>query len=305
VSSCPLCGAAGASWATTRDVEYETSTDRFEYHRCPACSTIYLPDPPVDRLAEIYPSTYYSYADTRSPIVRVKEALDRRFFRTITSRLGGERLRVLDVGGGAGAVASLIRSVEPRVGETVVVDLDAVSEPAATAAGHRFVTSRIEDFTSSEPFDLVLLLNLIEHVADPAAVLRRVRDLVAPGGVVVVKTPNVDSLDARLLRRRSWGGYHAPRHWVLVDPDGFRRLAEGAGFDVDRLELTQGGPFWAVGVLATLIDRRLLRRQAGTPLVRHWAYGPLAAGFAAFDLVRRPFGGRTSQMFVVLSRAGG
>jgi hypothetical protein len=49
--------------------------------------------------------------------------------------------------------------------------------------------------------------------------------------------------------------------------------------------------------------RRLLRRKPGQAMVRHRLYGPLAAGFAAFDLVRARVGGRTSQMFVELRRA--
>ena len=35
-----------------------------------------------------------------------------------------------------------------------------------------------------------------------------------------MKTPNVEGLDAKLLRHRNWGGYHAPRHWVLFTPEG-------------------------------------------------------------------------------------
>jgi hypothetical protein len=41
-----------------------------------------------------------------------------------------------------------------------------------------------------------------------------------------------------VLRHHDWGGYHAPRHWVLFAPETFRSVAERAGFVVDRLTLT-------------------------------------------------------------------
>jgi SAM-dependent methyltransferase len=146
---------------------------------------------------------------------------------------------------------------------------------------------------------VILMLNLVELVSDPASVLAGVRRLTKPGGVVLVKTPNVESLDARVRRHRDWG---LPRalHWVLFAPETFRSVAEHAGFVVDRLSLTQGGRFWAVGIMSVLERRGLVRRKPGQAMVRRRLYGPLAAGFAAFDLVRARLGGRTSQMFVEL-----
>ncbi len=297
---CPLCSAPAALWASTKDVEYRTSDDTWAYARCPACATIFLPDPPVGRLAEIYPADYYSYATTRALAFRGKEWLDRRTLKAVCAKVRGTDLRVLDVGGGAGAMASLARRVEPRVRKTVVVDFDDGAAAKAEAAGHRFVASRIEDYEAEAPFDVVLLLNLIEHTADPTAVLAGVRRLTSPGGIVLVKTPNVEGLDARVLRNHDWGGYHAPRHWTLFSPETFRRVAERAGFVVERLTLTQGGPFWTVGVISTLERWHVLRRATGRAMVSRKIYGPLVMVFAAFDLVRARLGGKTSQMFVEL-----
>jgi 2-polyprenyl-3-methyl-5-hydroxy-6-metoxy-1,4-benzoquinol methylase len=300
---CPVCDGAAELWAQTTDVEYRTSQQVWQYARCAVCGTLFLVEPPCDRLDQIYPADYYSYGSDRSIPVRVKEWLDARTLRALCSEIPGSRLRLLDVGGGIGAMASLVRRIEPRITESVIVDLDDRAAPVAETAGHRFVTSRIEDFDEREPFDIVLMLNLIEHVADPAAVLAGARRLTSDGGRVLVKTPNVEGLDAKLLRHRSWGGYHAPRHWVLFTPETFRRVAARAGFVVERLDLTQGGPFWAVGVLAMLEQRGWLRRKPGQAMVRLPLFGPLAAGFAAVDLVRARFGGRTSQMFVYLRPA--
>ncbi len=300
---CPVCAGAAELWADTTDVEYRTSDQVWHYARCQSCATLFLIDPPRDRLDEIYPANYYSYGAENSFPVRVKEMLDRRTLRTLCSRIPGVRLRLLDVGGGVGAMASLVRGIEPRITESVIVDLDDRAAPLAEAAGHRFVTSRIEDFDEPSQFDVILMLNLIEHVADPVAVLSGARRLATPDSRVLVKTPNVEGWDAKVLRHRDWGGYHAPRHWVLFTPDTFRLVAEHAGFVVERMDLTQGGPFWTVGVMSMLERRRLLRRKPGQAMVQHPLFGVFTAGFAAFDLVRAKFGGRTSQMFVYLRPA--
>lgn len=301
VLACPACGGAGEPWAVVHDVEYHTSDEAFGYARCTACSVVFLPDPPVDRLGEIYPSTYYAYAEDETSIVqRVKSRLDRRMFRRLLGDLPGSSIAALDVGGGDGWLLSTLRSVDPRVQRTVVVDLDEQAKARAVARGHESFCGRIEDYDDPGPFDIVLLLNLIEHVADPGEVLRRLAGLLSPNGVILVKTPNVDSLDARLFRHRDWGGYHCPRHWVLFDRESFVDLAARSGLRARTVSFTQGAPFWTVSVLAALARRRIVRITPEKPVFEHRLFAPLAAGFAAFDLVRTKVGAKPSQMFIEL-----
>lgn len=301
---CLACGSDRVGeWAKARDVEYLSVPDAFTFVRCNACDAVSIVDPPVRRFGEIYPPTYYSFGSDGGAgvVTSVKDWLDRRWFRRATRRLAGATLSALDVGGGAGQQLATLRRADPRVKRTTVVDLDAGAESAARAAGHEYVRARIEDAAVRGPFDIILLLNLIEHVADPQAVLRRARDLLAPGGVILVKTPNIESLDAWLFRHRNWGGYHCPRHWVLFSASSFLRLVERAGLRVVRWSYTQGAPFWTVSVLAWLSELGLARITRERPAWRHPLYAPMAAAFAAVDFLRRPFS-RLSQMTFALAR---
>jgi SAM-dependent methyltransferase len=306
--TCPTCAGTGTTWhASVRDVEYRTSDRTWEYFACPRCETLFLEEPPVEQLAVIYPPNYYSYGMDKAGVAeRVKAALDRRFFRRLLRGVAGEGLAVLDVGGGAGQQVGLLRDLDPRVSRTVVVDIDEGAAQGARSAGHEFVLSRIEDFEPrGETFDVVLLFNVIEHVARPQEVLDRVRTMLSARGVAVIQTPNVDALDARLLRHRNWGGYHCPRHWVLFTAEGFGRLARSAGLRADHTRFTQGAPFWAVGVLGWMADHRLARIDAARPLPNHPLYGPLVGVFAGFDFVRHALGFRTSQIVVLVRRDDG
>ncbi|MBX9860705.1 MAG: class I SAM-dependent methyltransferase [Sphingomonas sp.] len=303
----PLCLACGATtldrWATAHDVEYCSTPDSFDYWRCRDCDALSIDPVPRDRLGEIYPDTYYSFSAGKASIPeRIKQALDRRLFARLFGRFQGTTLSALDVGGGAGWLLSQARRVEPRLTHTQVVDIDPSARDAAEAQGHDFFLGRIEVYETDQRFDVILLLNLIEHVDDPVAVLAKVRGLLKPGGCVIVKTPNHDSLDARLFRHHSWGGLHAPRHWVIFTPESFRRAATKAGLKIDRLDLTQGAPFWAVSTLEWLSRHRLVTITRARPMCDHPLFTPLLALFAGVDMLRRPFG-RTSQMLVELRAA--
>jgi len=301
-AKCLACGAGNVvAWATAHDVEYLSTEESFTYVRCRECDALSIADVPRDRLSEIYPETYYSFTGGRlSPVERAKQWLDRRMFRKVFAELRGDSLAALDVGGGTGWLLSQARAVEPRLRHTAVVDIDAKAREGAEKLGHAFHLSRIENFESDRKYDLILLLNLIEHVECPVDVLAKMHGLLSPGGRILIKTPNYDSLDARLFRHHSWGGYHCPRHWVLFTPESFALVVQAAGLRLDRIELTQGAPFWAVSVLEWAQRHGLVKIERDRPMCRHPLFGPLLAVFAGIDLIRRPFA-RTSQMFAHVS----
>lgn len=298
---CLGCGAPAVTpWCEARDVEYHSVPDVFRYRACAACGVLSIDPVPLDRLGTIYPANYYSFTpQSGSAVQAVKDALDARAFGALLRSIPGASLSVLDVGGGAGWQLDALRRIEPRIGRTTLVDLDGAALASARGRGHEAFHGRIEDFATDARFDLILLLNLIEHVADPAAVLRKVRGLLAPGGRVLVKTPEWDALDARWFRHRSWAGLHCPRHWVLFTKESFTAYAERAGFSVVQASWTQGAPFWSASVLAALQAWGLARIDRERPVVYHPLFKPLAALFAAFDFARRPCS-RTSQLVFVL-----
>ena len=217
--------------------------------------------------------------------------------------LSGSDLSVLDVGGGAGWELLTLRQSEPRIKRTQVVDLDPGAQELALGNGHAYFCGRIEDFETEQRFDLIMLLNLIEHVSDPRKVMRQVKKLLAPGGLILLKTPNWNALDARVFRGASWAGLHCPRHWVLFTMESFRGLSTAAGLSVQSACYTQGAPFWAASTLAWLAERGVVHVSRERPVVYHPLFGFLAAVFAALDFVRRPFA-KTSQMFFVLKHDG-
>ena len=165
-------------------------------------------------------------------------------------------------------------------------------------------------------FDLALLLNLIEHVPDPVAMLSKVGELLAPGGIVWLQTPNFRALDGRIFRHRNWAGYHCPRHFAIFSETGLRRALGRAGLEPVRFERTQGGGFWAQSLQGLPRERRMRGGPPATadgrdgfvsdeaelpkPLVRYRGFAPLAAAGTAFDVATRPL--RQISQVVVMAR---
>ena len=120
------------------------------------------------KLGDIYPTNYYSFGPEQLGLVeRVKQALDRRIFRAVLKLIPGRALAALDIGGGSGWLLDAVKASDPRVTRTQVVDIDPGARDAAKRAGHRYFLGRVEEFESDEKYDLILMLNLIEHVSAP------------------------------------------------------------------------------------------------------------------------------------------
>jgi SAM-dependent methyltransferase len=302
--ACPLCRGRSDFHAFASDTEYFTTPEQFEYRHCGSCDILFVTPMLADKLDLIYPKNYYSFDEggEKDFVTRVKERLDARLLRRILRTIPGNTIRVLDVGGGTGWLSSLVRDIDPRVTFTQIVDLDSRAQAQAEDNDHSYFLGRIEDYKSDQPFDLVLMLNLIEHVAHPDEVLTKTQSLLSEKGRVLIKTPNFRALDAVLFRHHGWGGYHCPRHFVLFNRESLDRTLNTAGLAVERFRYTQGAPFWAGSILRMFWRRGIISANAERPYGTHPIAPLLLALTAAFDFARQPFS-RLSQMIVVARKA--
>jgi glycosyltransferase involved in cell wall biosynthesis/SAM-dependent methyltransferase/ADP-heptose:LPS heptosyltransferase len=139
-------------------------------------------------------------------------------------------LRFLDVGCFEGEL--LDRLVQLTKWITCGIEPNERAVEIATQKGHTvwrgYAENALDAVTGGALFDIVYMGQSIEHVDDPLLVIRRLRRLLAPGGVVVLSTPN---LDARQIRwfGPTWAHWHLPYHRYIFSPQSVRRLAELAG----------------------------------------------------------------------------
>jgi len=83
-----------------------------------------------------------------------------------------------------------------------VVGVDASAAHIQTARQRcpdvEFHVSLIEDFETEQRFDTITLLNVLEHVVDPVAILRRAAGWLVPGGCIVAQVPNARAVNRRI-----------------------------------------------------------------------------------------------------------
>ena len=81
--------------------------------------------------------------------------------------------------------------------------------------------------------DVVVMADVIEHLHDPPATMREIHRVLAPGGRVLLLTPDVGSVMARLAGPRWWG--LLDDHYFYFSRQTLRRLLEREGFAVERI----------------------------------------------------------------------
>jgi SAM-dependent methyltransferase len=149
----------------------------------------------------------------------------RRLSGLVPSREG-----LLDVGCGNGFVLELaldlgwhgVRGVEPSQ--------DAIAHAPARVAPMIESGFLQRGMFAPASFDAVTLFQVLDHLADPGAVLCEIRRLLRPGGVILALNHNVDAWSARVLRERS--PIFDIEHTYLYSPETMRRLFSQVGFDV-------------------------------------------------------------------------
>ena len=170
-----------------------------------------------EELRSIYDASYYDFWEESGSVFQMKLETCRILLNRIMKRTAVKNGRVLDIGCAHGYM--LLAS--PQAGfEAEGVE---ISPAAGVARKSGFkVWEEIERIPSGRAYEIIFMIDSIEHFQHPREVVDKCVHLLAPGGLLVMVTMDYDSW-ARRIMRKSWWHYKA-EHLAYFSPQTLSRL---------------------------------------------------------------------------------
>ena len=234
--ACNLCGADDCSVLFPAGV-----AQRSQIVKCNRCGLMYS----NPRVHEVDVEAIQKY-DAQGVLDRIvsggkwrleKEALQVRDYQDTKAHLAArypQRGKLLEIGSGLGYLLDYFRKdgwtavgVEPNEGLCLY---------AQQVLGVNAIPGILKD-AQLEPgsLDVALMIHVIEHVPDPAAVFKDVMRVLKPGGSFVVETPRYDTLMFRLLGKRE-RSLACDGHIYFFTSTTLKRMASEAGFEIEKID---------------------------------------------------------------------
>jgi SAM-dependent methyltransferase len=192
--------------------------------RCDRCGFLECPE-----MGDVVP--FYealedaAYLESRPARLAQANGLLRTIRRLSRRELKGRRL--LDVGAGSGP---LVEAAGRTGMHAEGVEPSRWLHAAACERGLTVHHGVLPHPDVRERFDVVTLIDVIEHTTDPLSLLKTVGSVTADGGMVVIVTPDVKSLAARLLGWRWW--HYRVAHVGYFSIDTLTQLCARAGLRI-------------------------------------------------------------------------
>jgi SAM-dependent methyltransferase len=248
---CALCGGSSSKKTiATKDFSYGTCENEFFYSECD-CGVFRLVNQPLDEdMGRIYPENYSAYKPTRfGPMAKIRQW---NFQTKIRDAIGKRKVDSwLDFGCGAGELVLVVKSL----GVEKVFGCDFSDTFFEELRGNGVVCflsnelSRLDD----NSLDVVSMLQVIEHLRDPRRELDAIKSKLKIGGVLIVETPSPSGLDFKLGKNKTWGGWHAPRHFFIFSQIQLIEILEECGFKVISTKHIPSPYMWIETLKARMI----------------------------------------------------
>lgn len=225
---CPLCGRRDSR------VLYE---HRGRIVRCRGCGLVRRdPIPSGDELRSIYRASDYFRLRSANGIgygdYFADEDVYRPYFRShlaLVARFRPPPGRLLEIGAAAGYALD-----EARAAGWSVRGLE-LSPEAVRSARDRFgvdvLEGGVDALDEEAAYDVIVAFQTLEHLADVRGALRAIRRALRPGGVLLLTTPDHDSV-VRKLTRRFWVSYR-PEHVLYFDRGTLSALLSEEGIPIE------------------------------------------------------------------------
>jgi 2-polyprenyl-3-methyl-5-hydroxy-6-metoxy-1,4-benzoquinol methylase len=285
--ACPYCKGVSAHLLSSGDVNRNTTAQVFDYYRCSACDLIFI-HPVPDDMGPYYKGGYEPIPKNLSQLRVIAKKEEYRLEPILRYKKRGKLLEIgpwigifsciaKDAGFDVTAI-ELSQQCVDFLENTVNIKAIQSSDPAETLR------------TLDEKFDVIALWHSLEHLPKPWVVLQRAAERLAPGGILLVAVPNIESYDFSVLKA-GWKHLDAPRHLYFYTAGSLGRLCLESG--LKSLELT------TTDRLSRILSKDAWRKKAATSVPIKYVRGVL--GILLYQFAKRKCDGKCSGLTAIFT----
>jgi 2-polyprenyl-3-methyl-5-hydroxy-6-metoxy-1,4-benzoquinol methylase len=215
---CPICTGPGNPLKES----YLIGSDK-QYLTCTICKSIFASRKATQEELLAHYSDYYSKENFEIPDV-AKNSL----VRTVStfSKFRTSINAICDIGFGAGA---LLEAAQSFSWECSGSEYSADAIARGRSRGWKVHQGDLSSEDLCGPFDVVTIIETLEHVQDPIELLLCASVRLRSGGLLYGTTPNAGSINALILKQE-WSVISYPEHPILISKKALKKLLTEAGF---------------------------------------------------------------------------
>ena len=222
--------------------DFDTGTKTFNAEKCNNCGLVRTsPLLNSEALAPYYDINYYGSPDKKfgslieSWIIFSNNRLATKILNDINKEvrlnIAGESLRVIDIGCGR---ANLLKAFDRRGCTCYGVERSDFPDDS----GLENITIYKQDFLDVDipdnSLDIAVIWHVLEHLSDPASVIKKLNKVLKPGGNLIISVPNFGSLQSKISGKH-WFHLDLPRHTYHFTLEVLSEILKTSGFEVRQV----------------------------------------------------------------------
>jgi len=230
--ACPYCEGVSVHRLSSSDVNRGTTIDTFDLYQCSVCDIFFL-DPQPEDMSSFYKGGYEPIPKSLSCLRAIAKGDKYRLGPILRYKKSG---RLLEIGPWIGIFSCNAKDVGFDV---TAIEMNSqcvgfLNDVVGVKAIQSSDPSAAMD-AMSEKFDVIALWHSLEHLPKPWLVVESAAKRLAPGGILLIAVPNIESYDFSVLKA-TWVHLDAPRHLFFYKARSLEKLCSGNG--LETLELT-------------------------------------------------------------------
>jgi len=254
---CKVCGGVGSELHPILRIEQTT-----EYLKCRKCRCVFSKIIASEAELESYYDTYYS-----SENLKIPEHIRQSISETVStfSKFRTSENKLCDLGYGAGALLE-IAELDGWKCSGSEYSPDAIE--LGIIRGWDVHQGELEIDDLPGPFDVITIVETLEHVQDPNDLISKASIRLRQGGLIYGTTPNGKSLNSFLLGTK-WSVFSFPEHPILMSKKSIEILLAANGFTNIRIYSQGLNPHDLIREIKCLLSKESHSKQSETSRVQY------------------------------------